>query len=495
MCSFFAGVCINKLPHEVLTEIFSYLPQLDLLKTINIVCNCWNKVAFSYPLWKTVNITDMTDDDVDIYLQNIAHYEYFVQNLVIPSIHFTKFLDTSKCLNLPNLANLRMICYNHTCEYTVNFNPKVVSILLRTFKSDDICGYLSVLLDLQLRDFYICTIGAGDTMALNTKICEFISKQSSLPSWSIHFLGLQSETIITLFRNVKDLTCLDLSNSTGVDGCGFTDLPELSKLTTLNLSYTSVDDEGLKNFAKKASHLKKLTLVCCVKLSDIGIEYIADGFHCLEHLVIFNLEGDTSGVRLFPSTLETLGIGCQKLKYFEVGFCTGLDDSGVIALVQNCHDLEYLELESENISAQSLNAISHSCSNLFHLKIHGSNFNAASVQSLLTKNRFIKYVSIGSCFNINAIDLCKSKETESGILETHSHVNTLSIDGQTYMDYSAIEQIVTFCPDLRQLTLSPINTAVHDDVTEIAFHKCPFLEMLTVDWKTIYRSDFKTNLK
>jgi hypothetical protein len=63
------------------------------------------------------------------------------------------------------------------------------------------------------------------------------------------------------------------------------------------------------------------------------------------------------------------------------------------------------------------------------------------------------------------------------------------------MDYSAIEQIVTFCPDLRQLTLSPINTAVHDDVTEIAFHKCPFLEMLTVDWKTIYRSDFKTNLK
>jgi hypothetical protein len=50
-------------------------------------------------------------------------------------------------------------------------------------------------------------------------------------------------------------------------------------------------------------------------------------------LVIFNFEGDTSGVRLFPSTLETLGKGCQKLKYFEVGFCTGLDDSGVIALV------------------------------------------------------------------------------------------------------------------------------------------------------------------
>jgi hypothetical protein len=49
--------------------------------------------------------------------------------------------------------------------------------------------------------------------------------------------------------------------------------------------------------------------------------------------------------------------------------------------------------------------------------------------------------------------------------------------------------------EFRQLTLSPINTAVHDDVTEIAFHKCPFLEMLTVDWKTIYRSDFKTNLK
>jgi hypothetical protein len=44
-----------------------------------------------------------------------------------------------------------------------------------------------------------------------------------------------------------------------------------------------------------------------------------------------------------------------------------LDDSGIIALVQNCHNLEYLKLQSENLSTPSLHAISDFCSNLFYL--------------------------------------------------------------------------------------------------------------------------------
>jgi hypothetical protein len=68
-------------------------------------------------------------------------------------------------------------------------------------------------------------------------------------------------------------------------------LPELSKLTALHLSYTYVNDEGLKNIATKAPHLKTLTLNDCKIFSDIGIGYIADGCHCLEHLLIaFMLE-------------------------------------------------------------------------------------------------------------------------------------------------------------------------------------------------------------
>jgi hypothetical protein len=63
----------------------------------------------------------------------------------------------------------------------------------------------------------------------------------------IHCPVLESETIIKLLRNLKDMPCLDLSSSTGVDGCVFKALPELSKLTALNVSYTSVSDEDLKN--------------------------------------------------------------------------------------------------------------------------------------------------------------------------------------------------------------------------------------------------------
>jgi hypothetical protein len=97
---------INNIPREALTKIFSYLPQLDLLTTINIVCRSWNKVAFSSSLWKTINIENCNDDMLDIYLQNIAHYRDFVQNLMIDSSYLMKFIAIRKNQNLSNLRNL-----------------------------------------------------------------------------------------------------------------------------------------------------------------------------------------------------------------------------------------------------------------------------------------------------------------------------------------------------------------------------------------------------
>ena len=498
----FAGECvctmdINSIPPEVLTKIFSYLPQLLLLTTINTVCHYWNEVAFSSSLWKTINIQhcndDLLEDDLfeddmlDIYLQNIAHYRDFVHNLMIDSSDLMKFIDIRKNQNLSNLRNLQIKNYPpHEDLYNniVDVYPGIVAIKCSISKSVD----LSILSNLQIRDFEINMSTELNTIVLNKRICEFISKQCSLQSLSIHCLSLESETIIKLLRNLTDLTCLDLRGSTGVDGCVFTALPELSKLTALDLSYTTVNDECLKNIATKAPQLKTLTLKGCQTYSDIGIGYIADDCHCLERLVI-NYYQDA---RLFPSTLESLGKGCQKLKYLIMEDRIGLDDSGVTSLVQNCHDLEYLVLISKNISSPSLHAISDFCSNLFHLEIYGYDFNAVSVESLLTKNRFIKYVSIGNCSNIDAIDLCKSNE-KSVILKTHSHAIELKICGKTRIGYSAIEQIVTFFPDLRSLNLPPppINTSVYNNVIEIAFGKCRFLKTLCLDTKRIVRKSLK----
>ena len=241
----------------------------------------------------------------------------------------------------------------------MNLYPGIVAIKLSILESTDISGYLSALSNLQLRDLEIYIPGGASRMAINTIICEFISKQCSLQSLSIHCPLLEKETIIKLLRNLNDLTCLDLRHSTGVDDCVFTDLPELSKLTALDLSHTTINDDGLKNIVTKAFHLKKLTLMYCTELSDIGIGYIAARCHCLERFVMYSRDDidDSRGIRLFPSTLESLGKGCQKLKYLEMGNCTGLDDNGVIALVQNCHDLEYLKLHSKNISSLSLHEI------------------------------------------------------------------------------------------------------------------------------------------
>jgi hypothetical protein len=89
-----------------LTKIFSYLPQLDLLTTIITVCHYWKDVAFSSSLWKTIDITFSTGDELNIYLQNIAHYKDFVHILEINRRQLIKFFIIGKNRNLSNLRNL-----------------------------------------------------------------------------------------------------------------------------------------------------------------------------------------------------------------------------------------------------------------------------------------------------------------------------------------------------------------------------------------------------
>jgi F-box/leucine-rich repeat protein 2/20 len=211
----------------------------------------------------------------------------------------------------------------------VELYPGIVSIRISIFLSADTVGCFSDLSNLQFRDFDINIAKDRNGIALDKIICEFISKQCSLQSFRID-CSVENETILKLLRNLNDLTCLDLSKSTPIDGSVFMALPELSKLTALHLSYTYVNDEGLKNIATKAPHLKTLKLKDCKLFSDIGIRYIADGCHCLEHLVIYN-HCLSDNVRIFRSTLETIGKGCPKLKHLAIGCCPVLDDSGIIA--------------------------------------------------------------------------------------------------------------------------------------------------------------------
>jgi hypothetical protein len=57
-------------------------------------------------------------------------------------------------------------------------------------------------------------------------------------------------------------------------------------------------------------------------------------------------------------------------------------------------------------------------------------------------------------------------------------IRELIIHGKTDIGYSAVEQLVTFCPDLRKLVLSPINPTIQNNAIEIAFDQCRFLEDL-----------------
>ncbi|RGB24623.1 hypothetical protein C1646_772800 [Rhizophagus diaphanus] len=135
--------------------------------------------------------------------------------------------------------------------------------------------------------------------------------------------GLTDHSITKIAKKCNKLQFLDIGFSGDI-----TDISSCSRLT----------DTAIHTLTESYPNLKSLKLVHCDGISDIAIRKIAQ-FHCLEHLNFYGM--------------------------------SALTDKSMRIIARSCPNIQYLNLQSCNVTNGAIEEIALSYHNLKHLDLYG----------------------------------------------------------------------------------------------------------------------------
>eukprot|EP00250_Pteridium_aquilinum_P006901 c16729_g1_i1 orf=875-2623(+) len=154
-----------------------------------------------------------------------------------------------------------------------------------------------------------------------------------------------------LVQGSRRLEVLDLQCCHGLSSIGFSAISQCTNLQSLNLSFTQVDNLSLMTIAIGIRGLKRLSLVKCESISDIGIISNLSALECLnlDQCPFVTDEG-----------LDSIANGCSQLTHLSLAF-TQITDKGLYYLMQ-CGQLRSLRIPyCRNVEGPGLIALSKAC--------------------------------------------------------------------------------------------------------------------------------------
>jgi hypothetical protein len=190
------------------------------------------------------------------------------------------------------------------------------------------------------------------------------------------------------------------------------------RIRCMNLcSWTNVDDDVFK-IAADIPHLLSLNLLCCPRLTDIGITYLSLNYTMIQTLQLSGCSGftDTSMLKLSEGCpmLETLHLsGCQQitdsgiqnlfqngsiqLKNFHLALCSKLTNQSIKYLSQSCPTLQLLFLSyCDGLTPDYLKTLSQ-CQFLLCLNISGTHVTDPGIKYLSQACTKLKYLNLTLC--------------------------------------------------------------------------------------------------
>lgn len=101
-------------------------------------------------------------------------------------------------------------------------------------------------------------------------------------------------------------------------------------LQSLSLSgCTELPDLALKQLEHYGASLQALCLDCCLRITDVGLSFVANGCPSLMVLSLYRCNISDRG-------LEALAKSCAGLEYINLSHCSSITDRGISFIVQNC---------------------------------------------------------------------------------------------------------------------------------------------------------------
>ncbi|KAL3616941.1 hypothetical protein CASFOL_039335 [Castilleja foliolosa] len=140
------------------------------------------------------------------------------------------------------------------------------------------------------------------------------------------------------------------------------------ELTDLNIEFLGTDDL-LHYISERSSHLKRLRLGCCDRISSKGLTAAVKKFPELEELHLFFMPHITA------KDIEAVGITCPKLRSFTFNNRSytitrvDIDDSYAIAIAKTMPNLRHLRLFGNKLTNTGMIALFGGCPNLESLDL------------------------------------------------------------------------------------------------------------------------------
>eukprot|EP01097_Dermamoeba_algensis_P003792 TRINITY_DN2581_c0_g1_i2.p1 TRINITY_DN2581_c0_g1~~TRINITY_DN2581_c0_g1_i2.p1 ORF type:complete len:771 (-),score=137.77 TRINITY_DN2581_c0_g1_i2:354-2666(-) len=159
-------------------------------------------------------------------------------------------------------------------------------------------------------------------------------------------LGLQ-----TISEKLQALTVIHLPECRAVSDAGLDFLTSgCPALENLDLSYTSISDEGLQYVGEGLEFLKHLYLNECKRVSDVGIHHIVQGCPDLTTLELRYCPKITN------ETMKSIAYS-PRLAFLDVSWCRSVTDEGIIALSLGPASLSISRLEVEACSELTIESL------------------------------------------------------------------------------------------------------------------------------------------
>jgi hypothetical protein len=159
----------------------------------------------------------------------------------------------------------------------------------------------------------------------------------------------------------------------------------LSRLKTLDLSYTPLEDEALEALASGIKLLRFLNLESCEHVTDRGVSAIAAGNPKLK---VLNLSACYS---ITSKSVISIARSCPHLISLNLSRCLKVADPGIMAIGNMCLGLQALNIAGLRlVSEGALFPLAEKCKGLLMLNVTGCELVTTSgLRALITGNTYV----------------------------------------------------------------------------------------------------------
>jgi len=235
-------------------------------------------------------------------------------------------------------------------------------------------------------------------------------------------------------------------------------------LTNLDLTSTSITDNGMGFIAQRLTAISRLSLRHCGSITDQGVRLITARFNQnLTHLHLSRCH------QLTDLTLESIARYCTQLLTLDMARCNNLTDSGFYTFAASCCKIQRMDLEEcLNITDNSLLQLSIHCPCLKELTLsHCENLTDAGIEYLVRSEVASSLVSI-------ELDNCPSLTDHTiQLLSRCEHIKRIGLVDCSQISKDSVDRVTRRHPELKVQAYFAPDSPPTVAVPIRSFFRCP----------------------